>query len=123
VDETMHPPTQPLKDRAFRVRPDALLRAVFVALIVATAFAVAGKLSSGMSNGMVAGVDPRCAHFDSVAATRLATLIFDHDELAQMQVRQGLVRLRRARRSCQYEGFEVARRDYEAIAAFKDARP
>jgi hypothetical protein len=119
----MHPQTQSVDDQAPHDRLDALLRAVFVALIVATAFAAAGKMSSGMSNGLTADVDPRCEHFDNIAATRLATLIFDHDERAQVQVRQGLMRLRRARRNCQHDGFDMARRDYEAIAASRPAPP
>jgi hypothetical protein len=48
--------------------PDTLLRAVFVALIVAAAFAAAGMLMPHVEGDDVAIFDPRCEHLPIVAA-------------------------------------------------------
>ena len=100
--------------------PGILLRSVFAALIVATMFAVAGMLPAHTNSGDTHVFDTRCEHLDIAAAMHLAELISDRSEATQMEVRHGLVRLRRARRNCVYDGFISARRDYEAIVA---ARP
>jgi hypothetical protein len=96
--------------------PGALLRSVFAALIVATALAAAGMLLSRVNGGEAQNFDPRCEHLDVAAVMRLAELISDRDEAVQMQVRQGLMRLRRARRNCLYGAFAIALHDYEAIS-------
>jgi hypothetical protein len=94
-----------------------LLRSVFVALIVASTFAAAALLLPRATGGEVRIFDPRCEHLDIAATMRLAETMSDRSEAAQMQVRHGLMLLRRARRNCLYDGFVSARRDYEAIYA------